>query len=354
MSAEAIRLVVAGSGAMARYHLTRFSSIPGVSFVGCYDRYRKHAEALAREYSLPASDDEIGKLLDRCKPDGITIAVADSQHHEIASVAIRRGIPVFLEKPFTVDVVQAEHIVELQRRYRVPVMVNFSKLNYPAIWAIVQAATSGRLGALKELEFHYLQSWIISTVWGEWWRNPRWLWRISSSHGGGGALRDLGSHLVYLAIRIDGGIRSVRIDTEQRADRDLAAGSGYSCDMNDTFVMNLEFESGCRGTIRGSFAEPDCINRVYARVAGTEGTCIVAAEKDKDHMYLYRDTRAHSDPRVVRFKKVYSSYSSFITNLRARCGWESYEPSADSALAVQQLLSGITPSEGRHAVWVCE
>lgn len=367
--ARPIRLVVAGSGAMARYHVTRFSALPAVDIVGCYDRSRERAGRFGEEHRIAMCSDDIGEILDRTRPDGITVAVADSQHYEITATAIRRGVPVFLEKPFTVDILQAEHIIELQQRFEVPVMINFSKLNYPALWGMVRAVEAGRPGKLQYLDLRYLQSWVISDVWGEWWKMPRWLWRISSSHGGGGALRDLGSHLLYLALRLGGPVLTVDIETGSLADRGRAVQSGYSCDMNDTFTMHLEFSRGLQARISGSFAEPGHVNTVYARAEGADRILEVTADRDKERMLMWgadglergsRDSRvglAGWDPDVVgadlnrqrhdlrtyRFRKVYSTYDTFVTGLRSARSWQDYEPSASIGLTTQRLLSGVAP-----------
>lgn len=330
-----LRLAVAGTGAMARYHLARFGTVGAVVPVACYDRSRERSRGLAREYSLRAYHDTDSFLDDRAI-DAVSVAVADLQHYELCAAAIRRGIPVFMEKPFTVDVPQAEELVNLQARHGVPVLVNFSKLNYPAIYALVVAAARGRLGTIREIELRYQQRWMTGTVWGEWWRNPRWLWRISSSHGGGGALRDLGSHLLFLALRLGGAVKEVQIQTSADADRSAAGASGYSCDMNDTFTMALNHSEGAVSHVHGSYADPHWTNHVYLRVTGTEGSAEVSAERDKNVLVLSRNGTV----RTLRFAKVYSTYDAFVAAVLSGVSWETFQPSAAEGLAVQKVIAG--------------
>ena len=322
---------------MSRYHLQRFGALNGVGVAACYDRSIERAMALGREFSVDSAFDDIGDLLAQARPDILSVATADSQHYELTAAAVRRAVPVFLEKPFTVDVLQAEHLVSLQQRYQVPIMVNFSKINYPAVWGLINAVDAGALGELRELELHYMQSWLISGVWGDWWREPRWLWRISSSHAGGGALRDLGSHLVYLALRLAGNATSVGVTTAVTADRRAADGSGYSCDMNDRFGVELGFSSGAVARVAGSYAEPGCINRVHVKAIGTRGSAELSAEKEKGLLTLCRGAQS----REVRFAKVHSTYSAFVSGVSTSLPWQSFRPSARDGLAVQRLLSGL-------------
>jgi predicted dehydrogenase len=328
---------------MAHYHLTRFSRFPAVQTVACYDRCRPRAAGLADEFNLQPFDD-IDELLQVVRPDALSVAVADAQHHEIAMAAIKRGVPVFLEKPITADVVQGEHLVELQERYGVPVMVNYSKLNYPAVYGLLQAVDAERLGRLLQVELHYRQSWLVSNTWGDWWKTPRWLWRISSSHGGGGALRDLGAHLMYLALRFGGpgdSVEAVEVEQSVRAARDAARDSGHSCDMNDTFSGEIRFAGGLVVTLYGTYADKDCENQVYVRAVGTTGSAEITAGRDKSTLHLRRGPSG--DTRQFRFAKVYSTYASFVDCLQRNTPWENFQPSVREGLAVQRMLSGMMP-----------
>ncbi|MEX2442277.1 MAG: Gfo/Idh/MocA family oxidoreductase [Alkalispirochaeta sp.] len=298
MQEKPIRMVVAGTGTMARYHVRRFTSFPGVTIVGCYDRSQRRAEEFSREMGLTYATSDLDALLRTHPVDAVSGAVADSEHYYVAATAIRHNTAVFLEKPFTTTVSEAQHILALQQDYHVPVVVNFSKINYPSMWGMIHAIENGFAGTPQHLDLSYLQSWLITTVWGEWWRDPRWLWRISSSHGGGGALRDLGSHLVYVALCIAGPASTCNVTTEQRADRNAASASGYSCDMNDSFSIRLTHTNGIHTTIRGSYAEAGHVNTVRASLIGSERVLLSDTGAHQNEMNTYRPLplRSHLTP----------------------------------------------------------
>lgn len=338
MHVDPIRLVVAGTGAMARYHVQRFMSFPGVTVVGCYDRCQQRANEFSQELGIRHATSDLASLLRNHAVDGVCAAVADSEHYHVAVTAIRHNTAVFLEKPFTTTVAEAQRIVTLQHDYQVPVVVNFSKLNYPAIWGMLHASDNGMAGTPAHLDLAYLQSWLITTIWGEWWHNPRWLWRISSSHGGGGALRDLGSHLVYLALRIGGPITSSDVTTERRADRTAASTSEFSCDLNDTFSIHLTHTNGLHTTVHGSYAEPGHANTVRASLIGNQR--VLVADTDADQTGVEVTSRYTSPPssRSLHFKKVYSTYHAFLEGLRTSRPWDAFTPSTEQALRVQEIL----------------
>lgn len=332
-----LRIAIAGSGAMARYHAERFGGFPDVSIAGCYDRDRSNARMLAERCEIAHSSDDIEQLLDSLKPDALSVAAADAEQYRIVSAALKRGVPVFAEKPFTTSVEQARRLLQLQRRYRTPVMLNYSKVNYPAIYGLLRAVQAGRIGEVYEIELAYLQSWMVSDIWGTWWRTPRWLWRISSSHGGGGALRDLGSHLLYLALCLGGEVRRIHRETEATTDRSPARASGYSCDMNDTFTLELTFTNGSTARVRGSYADPSSTNTVLAGVRGSRARAEVVAERDKSTLRFTDLVDGY--PQTVRFAKVYSTYWAFITALRNGTRWDAVKPSIETGVQVHELLS---------------
>lgn len=338
MHIEPIRLVVAGTGAMARYHVQRFMSFPGVTVVGCYDRCQQQALDFSRELGIRYATSDLASLLRNHPVDGVCAAVADSEHYRVTDTAIRHQTAVFLEKPFTTTVAEAQRLVALQHEYQVPVMVNFSKLNYPTIWGLLHASDNGMAGTPEHVDLAYLQSWLISTVWGEWWHNPRWLWRISSSHGGGGALRDLGSHLVYLALRIGGPITSSDVATQRRADRSAASASDFSCDLNDTFSIHLTHTNGLHTTVHGSYAEPGHANTVRASLIGNRCVLLADTHADPTRVEVTNRYAAPPAPRSLRFKKVYSTYHAFLEGLRTSRRWDAFTPSAEQALRVQEVL----------------
>jgi predicted dehydrogenase len=77
-------------------------------------------------------------------------------------------------------------------------MVNFSKRNIGAIHALRDVVSSKTLGDISLVEASYLQSWVLTSSWGDWRTTPRWMWRLQPSVSRGGCLADLGSHLLDL------------------------------------------------------------------------------------------------------------------------------------------------------------
>lgn len=357
MSSEKLSLAVAGTGAMAAYHVSRFRGFPGVRVVACYDRRTERARQFAEEHGIPAAYDSMDELLDNESPGAVAVAVADAEHFDVARAVISAGVGLFIEKPLSATLAEAEELGQLRSQARgsaaaaqahsavvAPSVCNFSKLNYPAVFAAVHLLRYGVLGRIETLRLSYLQSWIATTVWGEWWRNPRWLWRISSSHGGGGALRDLGSHIFYLARLILGEGAIDRATTDIRGGREKAAGSGFSCDLNDSFECELSYPGGVRAVLDGGYANPGHTNNIVLSAECERGTVYVDLEKSKDTVFVSSSGEGAGAPeRTRRYEcaKVFSTYDEFVRAMRGDTSLPHWigAPSLDDGVAVQQMIN---------------
>ena len=103
------------------------------------------------------------------------------------------------EKPLAVDHGEALRMAKAAHAAAVVHLVNFSYRNWSALQGIARAVARGAIGELRHVEASYLQAWLVSHAWGEWRKQPQWLWRLSSKHGSKGALGDLGVHIVDFA-----------------------------------------------------------------------------------------------------------------------------------------------------------
>lgn len=336
---------------MAAYHVSRFGGFPNVTLSACYDRSRDRARRFASVHSIPHAYDSFERMLAEEQPDAVAVAVADAEHFAVSRRSLERGVALFVEKPLTRTLEEAELLGNLD--CSIPAVCNFSKVNYPALFGAVHLIRQGVIGELKRVELSYLQSWLGSTIWGEWWRNPRWLWRLSSSHGGGGALRDLGSHLFYL-LRVIVGESSVTAASSWQAEsRRLAEGSGYTCDQDDTAEVSLISDGGAESIVRVSYAAPGHVNNVILVARGETGTLHVELAESKEEVTVRRRASKNSGvedtgERRYRFSKVYSTYDEFIrlvTGGWANTHWFS-PPSIKDGIEVQRLIEGAESRSG--------
>jgi predicted dehydrogenase len=85
-----------------------------------------------------------------CSPDTDAIAVITPvwTHYELAKAALENGKHVFVEKPFTGSVAQAEELINLAEQKNLQIMVDHTFLFTGAVRKIRQLLTEGALGKL--------------------------------------------------------------------------------------------------------------------------------------------------------------------------------------------------------------
>lgn len=127
------RVGVAGVGHLGSLHLKMLVSMPEVEVTGIYDADPAKAGKVAAHYgvrAVPSLRDLLAVV------DAVTIATPTSVHHEVAMEALRAGRHVFLEKPITETVAEAEEICTIAREKKLIVQVGHIERFNPAILAL--------------------------------------------------------------------------------------------------------------------------------------------------------------------------------------------------------------------------
>ncbi len=109
---EAPRVGVVGAGALGYHHIRLLKEIPSVRFAGFFDTDPVRAAWVARELDV-APRASLDALLDAV--DAVTVVVPTSAHFDVAGAALARGRHVFIEKPITTTVAEADALLAAGR-----------------------------------------------------------------------------------------------------------------------------------------------------------------------------------------------------------------------------------------------
>ena len=88
------------------------------------------------------------ELLKSPNIDAVAVVTPVWTHYELAKTALDNGKHVFVEKPFTSNVAQAEELIELADRKNLQIMVDHTFLFTGAVKKIRQLVDEGALGNL--------------------------------------------------------------------------------------------------------------------------------------------------------------------------------------------------------------
>ncbi|MEO8909292.1 MAG: Gfo/Idh/MocA family oxidoreductase [Gemmatimonadaceae bacterium] len=106
------RVGVVGAGSLGFHHIRILRDLPGVRFTGFIETRPERASEVAKELGVSAHA-SLDSLLDAS--DAVVIVVPTSAHYSVASAAIGRGKHVFIEKPITTTLEEAESLLSLAR-----------------------------------------------------------------------------------------------------------------------------------------------------------------------------------------------------------------------------------------------
>jgi predicted dehydrogenase len=124
---------VIGTGHLGKLHIRMFKQIDNCEFTGVYDSNTTQAEAAAREYDVKVYESR-EKLLDSVQ--AVSIAAVTSAHYEIALECLNRGIHVFIEKPITSKIEEAEELVKAAERNNLVLQVGHVERFNPALLSL--------------------------------------------------------------------------------------------------------------------------------------------------------------------------------------------------------------------------
>jgi predicted dehydrogenase len=117
---ETPRVGVVGAGSLGFHHIRILRDLPGIRFTGFVETRQGRAREVASELGVVAHD-SLEKLLE--VSDAITIVVPTSRHFAVAKDAIARRRHVFIEKPITTTLEEADTLLRLARESGVMIQI---------------------------------------------------------------------------------------------------------------------------------------------------------------------------------------------------------------------------------------
>ncbi|HYJ80696.1 MAG TPA: Gfo/Idh/MocA family oxidoreductase [Longimicrobiaceae bacterium] len=314
------RLAIVGFGRLARsYYLPALRGLghPGpVAVADPLAASRAAAGAALPGVPVYAAARE---LLAAQAPDAVLVASPPSTHLETWNEAAAAGVAVFMEKPFLLAHQLAAFAAPAPGG--APLMVDFNRRFWPPYRRVAELVRGGRAGAIQAatLRLHADAA----------------RWSTVTSHrqapGEGGALHDLGSHLLDLAWVVFGREPSAVRARQSGADLHVALGLEGGL----TVACEMGYTSG---------------NREQVEIRGSHGTIRVRNPNGAVHFHPAGSRRPHALDRV-------EDAATLVT--RALLGRTMLRESVRAALGefLAALATGRAPRPGledalRNAAWL--
>lgn len=154
-----------------------------------------NTEAVTRAQTLFPAVRELSTIddLDSSEVDLVVVATPNHLHASTAAELLRRGIPVFIEKPVCLTSAEAAMLVEAERAGGARVLAGTAAWHRADVKAL--RAQLDRLGPLRNIELYWVRARGVPAAGG---------WFTSGDKAGGGVLFDLGWHLITIGLRMIG------------------------------------------------------------------------------------------------------------------------------------------------------
>lgn len=241
------------------------------------------------------------KVIERDDIDIIDIAVPQNLHYDIALAAAKAGKHVFLEKPMSMTVEQAEEMLAAAKAAGIVHYLNHNYRRTPAICLAKKLIDDGEIGRIFHWRGTYLQDWISDP-------NFPLTWHLQADIAGSGPQGDLNSHSVDLARYLVGEIESVSamtqrfVDERPLPDENAATFKGGSdgtgmgkVTVEDAIFMLATFKNGALGSFEASRFATGRKNYNYFEIYGSKGAITFNLERMNELEFL---SKSDADDRT--------------------------------------------------------
>jgi predicted dehydrogenase len=280
MGKPEIGIGLIGSGFMGRCHANAFRSVAGLFDIPVAPRLAVLADAndqLAHTSAL-ALGFERGTgnwrtLVDDDAVEIVAITAPNVLHAPIAHAAIAAGKTVYCEKPLSTTAPLALEMTEAAEAAGVVTLVGFNFQRNPMIRLAREIIAAGDIGDVTGFRGRHAENYMADADVAHSFRtDPQ----------GGGALADIGSHIIAMARYLLGPMAEVQADSRTiHATRPKAAGSTARApvEVDDMTHALVRFRSGATGSIEANWAATGRTMDLSWEISGTRGALAFSQER---------------------------------------------------------------------------
>ncbi len=284
------------------------------------------AGEVARRYGFRRTTAFLDEMLTDPDIDAVSVALPNFAYLDVLTRILRSGKHVFAEKPLGTSAEEAETLAHVARESGRVAGVGFSFRRVPALAAAQRAVRDGVIGTPYFARGFYYADYAADPM------APR-TWRYVQEQSGGGALIDIGMHVIDALTHALGPVSQVSSATLHTviAERPLPTGGGIGhvakasetetgiVTTDDTALLTLRFASDCVGAVQLSRVANGAPNQLGIEIFGSKGHVSFDSTRS-DEYALYEASNAM--PGVDGPRRVIAGpampYYSQVSPMRAR------------------------------------
>ena len=148
MKENNFKIGVIGVGHLGEHHVKHLKTIKESNLVGIFDSNPKQASLISEKYGVNNFNSQ-SELIKKC--DGVSIVTTTESHYKIAKISLNYGKHVFIEKPITTNVKDANKLIEIADRKGLILQVGHIERINPALLALTSYKINPRYIEIQRL-----------------------------------------------------------------------------------------------------------------------------------------------------------------------------------------------------------
>lgn len=275
-----LRVGLVGSGFMGRCHANAFRSVSGLfdlPLEPIADMLADITDEVAAKNALALGfDRSTGDWRTLCADmdiDVVAVTAPNVLHEPIVMAALAEGKSVYCEKPLSTTLEGAKRMTEAAEKAGVVTMVGFNFLRNPMIRLAKKIIDSGEIGEVVSFRGWHAENYMCG---------PDAAHSFRTDPDGGGALADIGSHIISMARFLLGPITQVVGQSQTiYKTRPIAPGSIERTPVlvDDATHALVVFDSGVQGSIEANWAATGRTMDLSWEITGARGAITFSQER---------------------------------------------------------------------------
>jgi predicted dehydrogenase len=325
----ALKIGIVGVGNIGSVHAGVYQKNPKTEIVAVCDIVKERADGAAAKFGGKAFYSVKEMLASGIKLDACSMCTRGEEnggdHFRPTMELLEAGIPVLGEKPISNRIDEAEQMVALAKKKKIPYGINLNHRFTPAAVRAKEWVESGRLGSLNIIN---MRMWINNPVETSPWFH----------------LRALHPHSFDVMRYFCGEVKSVAAF--------LRKGEGRITWSNCQVL--LLFENGVVGNLTGSYDAGGSYGLERCEVVGSKGR-FVLEEACEELSFYPRDSIEVESYRYLggmrSFAETFASrIGAWVEQIEAGAKHDEIDGSGEDALKAQRIIEGAIKSWETHSI----
>lgn len=258
-----LRIAVVGAGFAGQGHAFGFRNaqmlpaLKGVNVImdTLVEPNTALAETVAAKYGFERIASSVDEVIARPEVEAVSLALPNNIYIDVVPRLLKAGKHVFCEKPLGLNAEEAAELTRIADEAGVVTSVGFCRRRVPALAAMAKVISEGGIGNVHTFRASYFADYAASP------KSPR-TWRFQKDIAGGGAVADIGAHILDTVRFLVGDIEAVtacQLDTVIKERPLPTGGTGHNqgasetdfapVDNDDNAVVSLRAKNGAIGVV---------------------------------------------------------------------------------------------------------